>query len=83
MGEQKIPQFGQGNTATSPFHVTKESDKNYFTLEVFGSKSFHKSELAQEVTYRAKLKHPDLGPHLYGLFQTLIDEMIAYGEWSY
>ena len=88
VGEQKIPQFGQGNPATSPFHVTKESDENYFTLEVFGSKSFHKSELAQEITYRAKLKHPapdktitDLGPHLYALFQTLIDEMIAkYGE---
>ena len=55
---------------------------------MFGSKSFHKSELAQKVTYRAKLKYPapektitDLTPHLHGLFQSLIDEMIVkYGE---
>ena len=75
-------------SATFPFQITTGPQENYFTLDVFGSKSFHKSEVAQEVTYRAKLKYPapdktitDLAPHLYGLFQTLIDEMIVkYGE---
>ena len=86
--DQKVHQFGQGNSATFPFQVTTGPQENYFTLDVFGSKSFHKSKVAQEVTYRAKLKDPapdktitDLAPHLYGLFQTLIDEMIVkYGE---
>ena len=71
--DQKVHQFGQGNSATFPFQVTFQ--ENYFTLDVFGSKSFHKSEVAQEVTYRAKLKYPapdktitDLAPHLFGLF---------------
>ena len=85
---QTVHQFGQGNSATSPVQITTDPEENYFTLEVFGSKNFHKSELAQEVTYRAKLKYPapektitDLAPHLYGLFQSLIDEMIVkYGE---
>ena len=82
-------QTGQGNLTSppnSPF-VVEQSEENYFTLEIFRSKSFHKSEAAKEITYTAKLKHPapnrfitDLAPHLYALFQTLIDEMIEqYG----
>jgi len=47
-------QKGEGD---SVFTVSK-SDENYFVLDITGSKSFHKSEAAQEITYRAKLKHP-------------------------
>ena len=82
-------QTGEGIVATPPdsLFVIDQGEENFFTLEIFGSKSFHKSEVAKEITYRAKLKHPapdkfitDLAPDLYALFQTLIDEMIAqYG----
>ena len=66
----------------------KKSDENYFVLEIFGTRSFHKSEAAQEITYRAKLKHPapdsnlsDLQPHLTALFESIIEEMrIRYGD---
>lgn len=72
----------------SPFEVTKRPVENYFTLDLINSKSFHKSEAAQELTYRAKLKYPapdksitDLAPHLEALFETLIEEMRKkYGE---
>ena len=55
--DQKVHQFSQGNSATSPFQVTTGPLENYFTLDVLGGKGFHKSEVAQEVTYRAKLKY--------------------------
>ena len=79
-------QTGDGDDV---FRVSKPDD-NYFVLELFGSKSFHKTEAAQEITYRAKLKNPapdknlsDLEPHLTALFQSLIDEMKKkYGEYG-
>ena len=66
----------------------KKSDENYFVLEISGTRSFHKSEAAQEITYRAKLKHPapdsnlsDLQPHLTALFESITEEMrIRYGD---
>ena len=74
-------QTGEGIIATppdSPF-VIDQGEENFFTLEIVGSKSFHESEAAKEITYRAKFL-TDLAPHLYALFPTLIDEMIAqYG----
>ena len=53
-----------------------------------GSRSFHKTEAAQEITYQAKLKYPapntslqQLEPHLTALFESLIEEMLKkYGE---
>ena len=77
-------QKGEGEAV---FNVTK-SDENYFVLEISGTRSFHKSEAAQEITYRAKLKHPasdktisDLQPHLNALFESLIEEMrVQYGD---
>ena len=79
-------QRGEGD---SVFRVS-EPDDNYFVLELFGSKSFHQTEAAQEITYKAKLKNPapdknlsDLEPHLTALFQSLIDEMKEkYGEFG-
>ena len=66
----------------------KKSDENYFVLKISGTRSFHKSEAAQEITYRAKLKHPapdsnlsDLQPHLTALFESIIEEMrTRYGD---
>ena len=77
-------QKGEGEAV---FNVTK-SDENYFVLEISGTRSFHKSEAAQEITYRAKLEHPapdktisDLQPHLNALFESLIEEMrVQYGD---
>ena len=39
-------QKGEGEVV---FNVTK-SDENYFVLEISGTRSFHKSEAAQEIT---------------------------------
>ena len=68
----------------------RRADENYFVLEISGTRSFHKSEALQEITYRAKLKHPapdksisDLQPHLAALFESLIEEMrVKYGEYG-
>ena len=38
--------------------TVSDPDENYFVLDIHDSKSFHKTEAAQEITYRAKLKHP-------------------------
>ena len=73
----------------SVFSVT-EDDENYFVLEISGTRSFHKTEAAQEITYKAKLKHPapdknlsDLHPHLIALFESLIEEMrVKYGDFG-
>ena len=77
-------QTGEGDPV---FNVTKPNE-NYFVLEISGTKSFHKTEAAQEITYKAKLKHPapdktlsDLHPHLTALFESLIEEMkLKYGD---
>ena len=77
-------QEGEGNPV---FKISEPEDENYFILEVQGSKSFHKTEAAQEITYKAKLKFPapdkglhDLEPHLTALFESLIEEMMKkYG----
>lgn len=82
-----VNQVGYGDNK-SPFTITKPPEDNYFTLEVFDSKSFHRTKAAQELTYKAKLKYPapdktitDLAPHLYALFQSLIWEMKKkYGQ---
>ena len=65
-------QTGQGD----PVFSVSDPDENYFVLDIHNSKSFHKTQAAQEKTYRAKLKHPapdknlsDLEPHLSALFQ--------------
>ena len=78
----KINDNQKGGAEDSPFTITRPPTENYFTLELFNSKSFHKSDAAQELTYKAKLKYPapdlkitDLSPHLNALFQTLLDEM--------
>ena len=78
-------QKGDGNDV---FGIEGPIDDNYFTLEIMGSKSFHQTEAAQEITYKAKLKYPapekslsDLEPHLTALFESLIEEMERkYGE---
>ena len=80
-------QTGQGD----PVFSVSDPDENYFVLDIHNSKSFHKTQAAQEITYRAKLKHPapdknlsDLEPHLSALFQSLIDEMrVKYGEFGW
>ena len=83
-------QVGGGESSDNnyePFEVKRPEEQNYFTLEIFNSKSFHKSEAAQEVTYRAKLKYPikdthisDLSPQLYALFDKILEELkLKYG----
>ena len=47
-------QRGEGD---SVFTVS-DPEENYFVLDIHNSKSFHKTEAAQEITYKAKLKHP-------------------------
>ena len=79
-------QTGEGD----PVFTVSDPDENYFVLDIHNSKSFHKTQAAQEITYKAKLKHPapdknlsDLETHLSALFQSLIDEMrVQYGEYG-
>ena len=79
-------QTGEGD----PVFTVSDPDENYFVLDIHNSKSFHKTQAAQEITYKAKLKHPapdknlsDLEPHLSALFQSLIVEMrVKYGEYG-
>ena len=79
-------QRGEGD----PVFTVSDPDENYFVLDIHNSKSFHKTEAAQEITYKAKLKHPapdknlsDLEPHLSALFESLIDKMKEkYGEYG-
>ena len=44
-------QTGQGD----PVFTVSDRDENYFVLDIHNSKSFHKTQAAQEITYRAKL----------------------------
>ena len=77
-------QTGEGDSVFSVNRV----DENYFVLEITGTRSFHKTQAAKEITYRAKLKYPapdknlsDLHPHLTALFESLIEEMRKkYGD---
>ena len=70
------------------FVLEKSSLENHFVLEIIQSGSFKQSNAAKEITYRARLKHPnsnlyitDLISHLKGLFATVIDEAKRdYGE---
>ena len=84
-------QIGKGKITlpnVSPFKLSSKPEENYFTLEIFNTKSFHKSEAAQELTYRATMKSPntalnlaDLQPHLEALFSTpLTDLRKTYGN---
>ena len=78
-------QIGKGKITLpnySPFKLSSKLEENYFTLEIFNTKSFHKSEAAQELTYRAAMKNPntalnlaDLQPHLEALFSTLLTNL--------
>ena len=63
------------------FVLEKSSLENHFVLESIQSGGFKQSNAAKEITYRARLKHPnsnlyitDLISHFNGLFATVIDE---------